>query len=420
MLATFVSVIMILVLGAGVHMVPEIETMMAAPKGFFELFFGVSLFLSLLPWMGMLFLSQGAEVHPITIAALRSNIADRKLCAYSASIVAVSILGMFVLLQSMFPEVWSFAGAVLCIGILLDLVRLAYCRLQFRRTPEGLAEWFIEVMMESVKRGDEKWHTICFEIPFSLMVMYMKAGAYGSLRLFCHGIVKISDLWLGSIAHLRWLRVPGEFEVSLLDRYSQAERMTAKRIAWILQEACNLGSIAAVEEATRLAGKLFVTFHTYHESLGSVLLSTLSHASQRDCGRIGARDLDMEVVWAFSDVVKSLVERCIDRNMSDTVPILKVLGVLENKVKEIFHREKNISPAFLMQPLTELGHMLAHDRYRSLSCRDEVLADLRRLAAQIPSLVGVPVRLAENGDEVTDTKASFGDERPFSSHRKNM
>ena len=416
MIATFISLIIALVLGLGMYVVPGFDTMVVVSKGYFELFFIVCFFLSLLPWIGMLFLCQGVEVQPISVAAQRSNLADRKLYVYSASIVGVSLLGMLVAFQSPFSQIWSFAGAVLCGGLLLDLLRKTYCRLLFRRTPEGLAEWFIEVMMESAKRGDEKWHTISFEIPFGMMMIYMRNGAYGSLRLFCSRIVEMADLWLGSIARVVMFRPQSELGDSLLDRYSRAEALAARRMAWVIQEACGLGSLPGLEEATRLAGKLFITFHGHHESLGILLLVTLSQATQKDTGKIGSWDLDREVIATFSEVVKSLIKRSMDRNIADTASILQVLGILEGTVKEILRREKTMSPVLLMQPFAEIGLMLESDRYRSLPGREEILAGLRRILSQFSVFGGVTARLEEEGEVVTDTTASFKEDLPYTSH----
>jgi hypothetical protein len=266
-------------------------------------------------------------------------------------------------------------------------------------------------MEQSVKKRDEKWHTISFEVPFSLMVVYMKCGAYGSLRLFCHKIVEMSSLWLGSIAQRMSFRLPGEFEESLLDRYSHAETMTAKRIAWLLQESCGMGSIVGVEETTRLAGRLFITFHCHHESLGFLLLQTLSQASQNASGKIRLKDLDMEVLYTYSEVIKSLIERCVDRHICDTTSILEVLSILENKGKEIFRREQTIDPSQLIRPLVEIGHMLGYDRYHSFPGREEILSSLRFTLAQFFSSEEESARLIEEKHR-TDTKSSFNEGSP--------
>jgi hypothetical protein len=368
---------------------PQIEDTVVISKDYFQLFFEVGFFLSLLPWICMLFLTQGMEVQPITMAALRSNLADRKMYGYSAGIVIVSLLGMIMVSQSLLSEFWSIAGAVLCGGLLLDLLRMTYCRFQYRRTPEGLAEWFIEVTKKSVKQRDETWHSICFEVPFGMMLVYIKSGTYGSLRLFCHNIVEISNVWLGSIAGIVMSsRVPGEFEVSVLDRYVHAELSTAKHIAWLLQQSCAIGSFTGVEETTRLAGKLFVNFHKYHKSLGSVLLLTLYNASQKEPGKIALFDLDMEVIETLTEVIKSLIDSCIDQNTIETECIVNILTILESKVKDILVRETNVNLAFLKHPFSEIHHMLGYKRYRSFQGRDEILAGLHGILTLLPSFEG--------------------------------
>jgi hypothetical protein len=418
MLATIITMILALALSLGMCLVPGFETMLVYSKTYFEFFFGGCFVLSLLPWIAMLFLSQGNDAQPIAIAALRSNLADKKIYAYSVSIEVVSLIGMLVVFQSIFSPIWSFVGAVLCGGILLDLFRKSYWRLQFRRTPEGIVEWFIEVMMESAKRGDEEWHTISFEVPFGLMMVYMRNGAYGSLRLFCSRINALSDLWLGSIARLSMYRTPRTFEESLLDRFSSAEVMTSKRIAWVIQESCSLGSLPGLEEITRLAGKLFISFHSHHESLGSLLLLALSQATQKDSGKIRLWDLDREILSTFSEVIKSLIERSMNRKTLETASILNVLSILENTVRGILRSEKSISPVLLMQPFVETSLRLEHDRYRSLRGRDEILVDLRRILAQFSVFEGVTYHPVEGGGEATDTKASFKEDLPFTSHRQ--
>lgn len=416
MLGTLMSLIVGVGVGIGVHLAPEFEIIPFLSNEYFSIFFGICFFLSLLPWIGMLFLSQGAEVQPITMAALRSNIDDKKLYLYSAGILAASLSGMVIVAQSWFHQCWSLVGTMLCAGLIVDFLRMTYLRLQFRRTPEGLVEWFIEVMMRSVKRWDERWHTISLEIPFSLMLMYMKCGAYGSLRLFCHGIVRIADLWLGSIARIKLFKIPGEFEESTLDRYTYAEVTTSKRIGWIFQEACSLGSIGGIEETSRLAGKLFLTFHKHHSSLGSLLLLTLAQATQRDLGKMRLWDFEREVVSTLSTIITSLIEQSVDRNISETSTILHILSILENKVKEIAYREKTVRPALLMQPFTEVALVLERDRYRSWPGREEVVADLRRILSHFSVMEAGTAPLTETS-EATDTRASFKEDVPFSSQR---
>ena len=418
MLATFVSIVFVISMSVGIQCFPGVEQMLVFAKDHFELLFILTFFLSLAPWIYMLLLSQGAEVQPITMAALRSNIGDWQMYWYSAGIAGFSVVGMMIGEQLYCDDMCAFSASIVCAGIILDLLRMAYVRLQYRRTPEGLAEWFIHVMKQSVQRRDERWHTICLEIPFSLMAVYMKCGAFGSMRLFCHKIVDISDLWLGSIARLLVFKIPSEYEESLLDRYARAEKITSKRIAWTMQEACDIGSVPGLEEITHLAGRLFITFHSHHESLGSILLLTLLQASQRATGKLGPKEVDMEVVSSFCETIALLIERSIERNTSEATSILKVLLCLDTKMKEVLHREKAINPALVIQPLVGVHRMLGHHRYLSFLGREEVLAEIQRMLTHYVPMEGVFPHFGF-GEDREDTASSFHEGLPGHFHRSD-
>lgn len=395
MVATFVSILMSLAMCAGVYIVPDFESTVLFPSSYFGALFFVTFFLSLFPWFGMLFLSQGAEIISITIAALRSNVSDTQMYVYAGFIQLFSSVGIFLCFQSLLPTMWSLAGALICAGITLDLLRGAYNRLQYRRTPEGLGEWFIEVTKASVRHRDERWYAISFEIPFAMMLTYMKNGAYGSLRLFCNRIVDISYVWLSSMAGLIMFRVPNEQEDTLIDRYAHAELMIAKRIKWLLQEASALGTIAGFEETTRLAGKLFISFYNCHKSLGTLLLQTVGQSASADHGKMRAIDQNLEILSTFADVVKMLINRSIDRNESEETTILKILAMIEDKMKTISLDEKTENLAFLLRPVVEIRHMLGYARYRAFPGHELISEALKRILMQFSVAEGLVGRQTE-------------------------
>ena len=395
MVATIVSILISLGLCYGEYIVPGFESAVRFPANYFAAFFFVTFFLSLLPWLGMLFLAQGAEVVAITMAALRSNVSDVRLYVYAGFIQLFSLLGVFACFQTLIPPMWSFAGALICAGISLDLIRGAYCRLQYRRTPEGLGDWFIEVTKKSVQRRDERWYAICFEIPFGMMLTYMKNGAYGSLRLFCNRIVDISYVWLSSMVGLLMFRIPGEMEDVLLDRYAHAELMTAKRIKWLLQEASSLGTIAGFEETSRLAGRLFISFYNCHKSLGMLLLQTVSLSASGDHGKMRAIDQRLEIVSTLADVVRMLINRSIERNESEEATILKVLAMIEDGIKAISLDEKAENLAFLLRPVGEIRHMLSYKKYRVFPGHELVSEAIKRILMQFSVAEGLVGRKTE-------------------------
>ncbi len=416
-MATLLGICAALALALGIQIVPGFLSELLLPETLFELFFAISLFFSALPWVWTLFLALGSETNVISAAALRSNVKDRRMYLYSAGIIIISFAGIIIVSQQLIPIEWSFAICAIFVGAILDLLRAAYLRLQYRRFPEGVADWLIETMRKSIRIHDERLHTLSFETVFSLIIAYMKAGRMGSLRLFTQKIMGTSDLWLGSITNLSLYRPASENEETLLDRYSVAEAKTAKRLAWVVSEACDMGNPTALEEAVRLVGRLFLTFHGSHPSLGFLLLVSLSQVCQKTEGKIDRWELDVEVMAAFSEVIKSLIDKSMERGVSDTESIKKVLAILETYVKESFRREKSVNPAFLMQPFAEIGQMLAAPRYNALADRDEIIATLRRILAQFAALETVTGRLEISG-EGTDTKASFREDLPFTIPRK--
>lgn len=412
MIATLIGIFASLAVVVGVHMSPEFEDAFLFPDTLFAFLFGAFLLFSLLPWIWAIFLTLNTETSVVSSAAVRSNLKDRRMVLLSGAVIALCFAGIIVVSQPLISLTWSFGLCAVLLGTILDLLRAAYLRLQTRRLPEGVADWLVETMREAVRKHDEKLYTLSFETVFTLIIEYMRSGRIGSLRLFTAKILGASDLWLGSIAKIGLFRVPTEHEETFLDRYSLAEARTAKRLAWVVHEACAIGNPTAVEESVRLIGRLFLIFHAYHASLGFLLLMALSQTSQKMEETEEKRELDVEISSAFSEVIKALVDRSIERRTAETATIAKVLAILETHVKELFRREKGMNPALLMQPFAEIGQMVGSERYQALADRDEIIAHLRRILAQFAALETVAGRLEISG-EGTDTKASFHEDLPF-------
>jgi hypothetical protein len=417
MVATFLGVLSAIALIVCANSISGFAAGLYVPDTALFFFFVVSLFFSALPWVWTLFLTLGSENNAIEACSLRSNIHDRRLYVYAGGVILSSLTGLIVVSQELVTPIWVLGCSGILIGLVLDFLRLAYFRLHYRRSAEGIADWFIETMKRAVRKRDERLHTMTFEMVFAVIIAYMQSSQPGELRLFCQKIVGAADLWLGAIARLRMFRLPSEGEESLLDRYSVAEAMTAKRLSWLVKESGDIGSPMAFEEAVRFTGRLFMAFHNFHPSLGFLLLFSLSQTSQKMEGKLERWDRDLEVSIGFSEVVKSLIDRSLDRGVSDKDSIMKVLSILETHVKVSFRQEKNMNPAFLMQPFAEIGQMLGDSRYNALPDRDEILAQLRKVLAQFAAIENVSGRLEITGAG-TDTKASFREDLPFAGERK--
>jgi hypothetical protein len=411
MLATFFGGCAAIALAVLSSTVPGFSQHAVFPQLVFQLIFSVSLFLSMKPWTWTLPFMIGIERNPVANAAVKSMIYDSRMSVFSAAILLTSFLGLILSSQTMISPLLVFAIDAVLAGIIVDLLRAAFFRMQQRRSPEGIADWLLSSMHHAVKKQNETVLIESFETLFTLLVGYMKHGDFGALRVFSLRIVSATDVLLRAISKLPLFRLPQEAEASLLDRYSVAEALTAKRLIWVVKAACETKNSTALEEIVKLFGKLFLAFHSHHESLGHLLLMTLSQTIQKIESEPGESDRDIEVMMACSEVVKSLIDRSIDRQVSEKESIFQVLSLLETYVKQTFRRDKTINPALLMQPFAEVGNMLADARYLNMPDRDDILSELRRLLSQFSALEMVTTRLDITAK--TDTSATYHEDLPF-------
>jgi len=410
MLATFFSSIAAAALVAGVLFFPDLVPALSLPTMLFQIFFFFSLFLSILPWGWAIFFSPKSEQTPISGYALRSVLSDRRLYLFSTIILICSLGGILLLSQTLLPAYHTVAISFVLAGCVVDALRWAFFRIQYRRGAPGLAEWILASMQRATRRHKPEQITEYLESVFSLLISYMKNHDIGSLRLFAQKITDAAEIFLRSIAKLNLFKLSSTPQETLLDQYNVAEAMVAKRLTWVLNTALKSDSPTNFEEAVRLYATLSLAFHNQHPSLGHILLLSLSETAHKS-ERIDW-DKETEVTATLSEVIKALIDNSLERKISDYDSIKKVVTLLEMHVKELFREDRRISPALLMQPFAEIGQMLAGDDYTALPDREVLLSDLKRILSQFAALESVTSRIASS-DEGTDTSASYHEDMPY-------
>lgn len=412
MVATVVGLVIALVVFFSGTYIPRFSEEVFFPHFIFQNFFGLSLFLSLTPWFMTSLLSRKKKLCPVVQAGARACSHDRCMKFLSGGIFLIALLGLILSSQRFLPLPLAYALAIVYVGLIIDLLKMSFRRIQKRSSPLGIADWLVEKLKKAVRGGNERGVLESFELIFSLLVTYAKHGDVSSMRLFSLRVVGLMEEILRMVSVIPLFRLAKED--TLLDRYSIAEAMTAKRLAWAMKVAGQDGNPAALEEAMRLYGKLFMTFHNYHESLGYLLFLSLSQNLLK-IEKLGELDKDAEFMMVCSELVKSLIDRSTERRVTEKNSVLRILKVLENYVRECFRRDKTISPAFLMQPFAEIGQLMAGERYATLPERDDILSELRRILAQFSALEMVSTRM-EVAEPGTDTKASYKEDLPYQKH----
>jgi hypothetical protein len=412
MIATAVGFIVgLLVFLSGTY-IPEVSREVSFPQSLFQGVFGLSVFLSLSPWVWVFLGCRKGKLCPVTQASASSCFQDQRLAVFSGSIFFLALLGILLCSQSILSLPLTLAVSFLSVGIIIDLLKNSFFRMQERCTPSGIADWLLNKFKAAARKGDEKGVLESFELIFSLLVRYGKEGDVTSLSLFSMRVVGLVEELLRTLSTLPLFKLSKED--TLLDRYGVAEAMTAKRLAWVMKVTGENGSPTALEETMRSYAKLFMVFHNYHESLGYLLFVSLSQNLLK-IEKPTDVEKDAEFMMVCSELVKSLIDRSVDRRISEKNAILRIFKILETHERECFRRDKSISPAFLMQPFAEIGQLLGSERYNALQDREDILSELRRILAQFSALEMVSTRM-EVAEPGTDTAATYREDLPF--HRE--
>jgi hypothetical protein len=418
MFATFIGIVFAILLNCISFFHPLFETTLMVPQLAFELAFSLSLFLSLKPWIWTLHSLIPSKKSLVSNVQNEAVLHDIGMYLYSSFILVFSFSGLIIVSQPYLSPIPRFAFSFILFGLIIDALRRAYHRFHERRSAAGVGEWIVSVIKRSIFLRNEQALLECYELVFSLFVGYIKSGDVRALKLFSVKLVSAVDTLLAALPKLTLFHSPSQ-EETLLDRYLVMEAIGAKRIAWAVKVSCEEGDPTALEETMRLAGRLFLSFHNHHESLGHVILSQLSQTMQSLRMKHADWEKDPEVTTTFSEIIKTLIDRSLQKQVSEISSILRILALLEWYMKESFRRDKSINPALLMQPFAEVGELLAATQYNALLNRDEILAELKRILAQFSILETVAERF-DSGLEGSDTKATYHEDLPFSPTKEKL
>jgi hypothetical protein len=371
-------------------------------------FFGIFLLCTIVPW-GWVRGPQGGQIsHAIVHCAKKSQLSDKRICLYLFAVYFISFGTLIVVSLSPIPSLYRFMCVLVSAGMLIDLAKMIYRRLQFRAGPEGLADWLLETMRTAERKSNHDSLVEGFESTFSILTGYLKMDDVASLKLFCLKIIENADFWIRASSQLPGNLGGVDKDPSVLDNYTIVEAMVAKRMASILQ----VESLVVLETLIWFEGKLVLAFHKRHSSLGYLLLFSLSVILQQADGKIDRTSKEIEYITMLSEVIKAFIDRAAATRISDRASIFKGLSLLESHLKESFRNDRNINPAFLMQPFAEVGQLIADEKYAQMPDRDDIIAELRRLLSQFAALESVRAQM-DIGVEGTDTKASYKEDKPF-------
>ncbi len=406
--ATFTSVLISIIGLCFSGLYPTWAAALTFPQTPLVCFFGIFLLVCLLPWRWVGGSQGDRSSHAISQCIIKSQLADKRVWLYQLIVYFIAFFSLVMVSIDSIPSLYRFMGALIGTGVLIDVAKTIYQRLQFRAKPEGLADWILESMKSAERRLNHDELVDFFESTFSILSGYLKMYDVASLKLFCLKIIENADVWIRASSKL-----PGNLDAinkdaSVLDSYMIVEAMVAKRMSSVLQAE----SLVVLETLIWFEGKLSLAFHGRHASLGYLLLFSLSVTLQHLEGKIDRTSREIEYITMLSEIIKAFIDRTVATRISDRTSIFRALALLESHLKESFRMDRNINPAFLMQPFAEVGQLIADEKYAQMPDREDIIAELRRLLSQFAALEGVRAQM-DIGVEGTDTKASYKEDKPF-------
>jgi hypothetical protein len=406
--ATFTSVLLS-VIGlclSGVYSAVVAE--LTFPQTPFVCFFGLFFLVGLIPWRWVRAFHGNRNASTLSQITIQSQLSDKRIFLYLLVTYFVAFTDLIVINLSAIPPLYRFICALVGVGVLIDMSKMIYKRLQYRTQPVGLADWFLESMRNAERSSKHDALVQAFELTFSVISAYVGMNDTASLKMFCLRIIDNADLWIRASSKLPGSLDGMNTEASVLDRYTIVEAMVAKRMSSVLQAE----SLIMLETLIWFEGKLALAFHGRHASLGYLLLFSLSVTLQQVEGKIDRTSREIEYITMLSEIIKALIDRTAATRISDRTSIFRTLALLESHLKESFRADRSINPAFLMQPFAEVGQLIAEEKYAQVPDRDDIIAELRRLLAQFAALEGVRAQM-DIGVEGTDTKSSYKEDKPF-------
>lgn len=327
--------------------------------------------------------------------------------------IAVSYLPSLALLDEM-PSV-SFVLGWLCIAIALDYLFISFQYIDLKTRPEALFQIVRHEMSQAFKKKDMSKVIGCYEMFFVLIEESVRMADPLSIQKVDRSAVQAIEATLEQMPSLTLFQAKEGEEEPLIDRITFLESVTAKRMGLIIRNSFALyvknGDVLYIGASLSMVGRLFFLFHDRYETVGFVLVQSTYNIIVDGMKNIDAARFPENPITQFSMVLVECVKIEIDRGVfRSSIP--RLISLLESLMQELFRMNRNINPAFLMQPFAEIGEYIAQARFQNLPDRESIISQLKQILAQFAILETLSERLDIHGSKA-DTEATYMQDLPF-------
>jgi len=247
--------------------------------------------------------------------------------------------------------------------------------------PEFLVRRLGKIGLRECRRGHNE-HVFGYVDIFSeVIVKAIRSKSMDLARVALEELLGLSEAFVpGEATHRMKEGAP-----TLLDRVNFFVAHFSKRLVWLFRYAVDEKMEPIAEEIISCYGKMSLFLTKFHPTLIHLPLLFIARAADI-AARADAEEVFVRAGATLSELGKSLVATSREKNESMREAIFLVLGHLEEIMKESFKRNKELSPAILMQPFAEIAELLAEEQYKEFPDREVVITELRRCLGEFSAL----------------------------------
>lgn len=299
---------------------------------------------------------------------------------FSFAVVIASSIGVTGTLFRSFLILW-----VALSGIAFDIMQYSIRRMMRYNYYQFLLSRVTKECLQFVELGKERE---AFDWLDGLIEVANKSTRKGSSHVASYALDQVLVLveeYVGAASKSLRAYPALSSQTSLLDRVNYLSVYVCKRFEWIFKTALHAKMDTVADEVIGVLGKMSLYLIKYHPNLAHLPLLFIEKCA-RMALELNFEDVVVRVNATLSELVKSYITIASEQKESLRNVTFIALSHLEEIVKETFQKNRDISPALLMQPFAEIGQMLGEAQFQEFPDREALLQELRRILSQFNAL----------------------------------
>lgn len=301
--------------------------------------------------------------------------------------VLFSYTSVFFVLIGLSPFVLS---KLLILWIFLFGITFDVIRFQIRRMMSYSDGLFLlmRIKSEFVKDIEKGKDQEAFDLVDTLVDVLGKSVRTASTYVAVHTLnemLLVIESYVGATGIYLRGRPEEASKTSLLDRTSYFCAYVSKRLEWVFHFALTEKMEPIAEEIIVIFGKFSLYFVKYHPSLSHLPLLFIERFAKFAIDK-GNDEVAIRAQATLSELIKNYMLLAKEKGESMKEIAFNAFSHLEEIVKEMYRKNKEMNVALLMQPFAEIGQFLANPELESLIDREEILNELRRILGEFNAL----------------------------------